>query len=62
MSRVDRPRLKCDRQDCGYETEDISEMGSFLQLTNDHMSGRDKWDLCPPCATKFFDFVGRPKK
>lgn len=37
-------------------------MGSFLQLANDHMSGRDMWDLCQSCATKFFDFVGRPEK
>jgi len=55
MSRVDKPTLRCDR--CGVETYDIAEMARFTNLAHDHMSGRDDWDLCPPCWTAFRDFL-----
>lgn len=57
MSRVDIPRLKCDIASCGYETTDTREMGSFMGLYNDHMSGRDSWDLCRSCAKEFRDWT-----
>lgn len=56
MSRVDRPALKCDR--CGTITEDIPEMGRFSGVQHSHMSGTDKWDLCPDCWQAFVKFIG----
>jgi hypothetical protein len=56
--RVDKPTLRCDR--CKVETQDLAEMGRFNKLAHDHMSGRDEWDLCPPCWGDFHDFLAPP--
>lgn len=60
MVRVDIPTLKCDR--CATTTQDTREMGSFRALTYYHMSGEDKWDLCPACWQDFQTFLKNEPK
>jgi hypothetical protein len=55
MSRVDKPALKCDR--CGTITEDLAEMSKFQTVEHHHMSGTEKWDLCPLCWLDFRSFI-----
>jgi hypothetical protein len=54
--RLDVPTLQCDR--CKNITEDITEMGKYRSLTgmyDGYQGSHEKWDLCPPCYTKFID-------
>ncbi len=55
MSRVDVPRLRCDR--CDDETEDLLLMASFIQLARHHESGTEVWDLCATCWVEFKFFM-----
>ena len=55
MSRIDVPTLKCDR--CGSTTQDKHEMASFRNLTHYNPGGKEEWDLCPECWSKFKLFV-----
>ena len=55
MSRVDKPTLKCDR--CGQETQSLTEMRRFGTLDHYYMSGKESWDLCPPCWVDFSAFI-----
>lgn len=56
MSRLDVPTLQCDR--CKTTTQDIKVMGTYQQVRHSHMSGEDKWDLCPTCWNAFQNFLG----
>jgi hypothetical protein len=57
---VDVPTLKCDR--CGRTTQDLHEMASYKAIRHSHMSGEEKWDLCPVCFILFIDFITREDK
>lgn len=57
MARVDKPTLQCDR--CKTVTTDLREMERFYNLTRQHMSGSDNWDICPECWKLFINgFIG----
>ena len=53
--RVDVPTLRCDR--CDVETQDINAMAAYQMIEHYHMSGRDKWDVCPRCWSAFLAFL-----
>ena len=49
------PTLRCDR--CDVETQDINAMAAYQMIEHYHMSGRDKWDVCPRCWSAFLAFL-----
>ena len=58
MARIDVPTLQCDR--CTVVTQDTREMVAFQGLNHTHMSGTEKWDLCPLCWDRFIEFMEPP--
>ena len=55
MARIDVPTLQCDR--CKKTTQNLTEMAAYPTVIHYHMSGEDRWDLCPRCWRDFTTFL-----
>lgn len=55
MGRIDIPTVECDR--CKVVTQVLAEMARYQTIDHSHMSGIEKWMLCPDCWGAFKTFI-----